>query len=503
MPAAQIRIMGPVRVLWGNEEIRVGGTREKAVLASLVLEANRVVSVDRLIGALWGGDPPSSARTQVAICVSRLRRALREAGLDTAVTTASPGYLLRIEDDTADWLRFGSLTARAAAKTTAGDRLAAVALLREALSLWEGMPFDDLPGLRIDAHRLHEARLDATEACAELELELGRHDRVVADLAAVVEDQPLRERARGQLMLAQYRSGRRAEALRTYQDARRVLVEQIGLEPGPQLRELHERILRDEPTLARPGNAGAQGRAAARGRPRDGAVPARTSRAAGPVPSQLPRRPAPFAGRGAELHEVDRALCGSADSSGTVVLTGPADVGKTALALNWAHSRADRFPGGQLFASLRDEQGEPVATGRILERFLRAMGVAEDEIPSDPHERIALYRSTAARREMLVVLDDAADERQVLPLLPGCSACRVLVTSRGGLDELAVRQGATRLPVGPLPPAESRELLSLLLGSNWVDSSPHAAGRIAGMSGGNPLSLRRAAAGMSSLTPRG
>lgn len=497
MTGAEIRIMGPVRVLSGGSEVRLGGAREKAVLASLVLEANRVVSVDRLIGAIWGGDAPSSARNQVAICVSRLRRALRGVGLDTAVTTASPGYLMRLEDDAADWLRFGSLTGRAAAKTTAGDKLAAVALMREALQLWEGMPFDDLPGLRIEAHRLHEARLDAIETCAELELDLGRHERVVADLSAVVADQPLRERARAQLMLAQYRAGRRADALRTYQDARRVLVEQIGLEPGPHLRELHERILRDAPTLARPGIEAASRTGNATGvGPSARSGPAERADRAG-VPSQLPRRPVPFAGRRDELGELDDALCGSEETAGTIVVSGPADVGKTALSLTWAHQRAGRFPDGQLFATLRDDQGRPVAAGTVLERFLRAMGIAEHAIPADLQERIALYRSTVARRRMLVVLDDAACESQVLPLLPGCSGTRVLVTSRERLDELVVRQGSARLPLGPLQPGESRELLALLLGRSWVDSSPHTAGRLAGMAGGNPLSLRRAAAGMS------
>ncbi|KMS85704.1 transcriptional regulator, partial [Streptomyces regensis] len=148
-------------------------------------------------------------------------------------------------------------------------------------------------------------------------------------------------------------------------------------------------------------------------------------------------------------------------------------------------------------ATLRDDQGRPVAAGTVLERSLRAMGIAEHAIPADLQERIALYRSTVARRRMLVVLDDAACESQVLPLLPGCSGTRVLVTSRERLDELVVRQGSARLPLGPLQPGESRELLALLLGRSWVDSSPHTAGRLAGMAGGNPLSLRRAAAGMS------
>ncbi|WP_277681661.1 AfsR/SARP family transcriptional regulator [Saccharomonospora azurea] len=480
----QIQILGPVLVRCGEREVRVGGARERAVLASLVLDANRVVSVDRLIGAVWGGDPPASARSQVAICVSRLRRALSVVGLDKAIDTASPGYLMRLDEHEADWLRFSSLTARASAKATAGDRLAAVALLREALALWRGMPFEDLPGMRVEAHRLHETRLDALETCAELEIQLGRHDQILAELSAVVSEQPLRERARAQLMLAQYRSGRRADALRTYQDARRVLVEQIGLEPGPELRKLHDHILRDSPGLS--------------------AFPRSVAPVAEPptsVPLQLPRQSLPFAGREKELSALDEALADHPDAAGTVVLCGPRDVGKTALALRWAHGATERFPHGQLFADLRDANGAPVPTSTVLDRFLRALGVAWQSIPDDLDGKVDLYRSTVARRRLLVLLDDAVDVEQVLPLLPGSSDCRVLVTSRDGLHDLVVRQGARRCRLGPLRPGESRELLSLLLGESWVDRQPRDAVRIETMSGGNPLLLRRAAAGLDPSAP--
>lgn len=478
----QIQIMGPVRVVQAEREIWTGGAREQAVLASLVLDANRVVSVDRLIGAIWGGEPPASARSQVAICVSRLRRALSVVGLDKAIDTASPGYLIRLDEQTADWLRFGSLTARAAAKAAAGDRLVAVTLLREALGLWRGVPFENLPGMRAEAHRLQEARLDAVETCADLELQLGRHDRIVTELSAVVAEQPLRERARAQLMLAQYRSGRRAEALRTYQEARRVLVEQVGLEPGPELRELHERILRDSPALS----------------------PATSSPAAEPmratVPSQLPRQPMPFAGRRRELRALDDALADRPDVPGTMVLSGPEEVGKTALALHWAHQRRERFPSGQLFATLRDARGRPVSTSVVLDRFLHALGVPPQAVPDDVDGKAALYRSTIARKRLLVVLDDAADAAQVLPLLPGCADCRVVITSRDPLHDLVVRQGARRCVLGPLPPGESQELLTLLLGEDWLHRRPREALRITQRAGGNPLSLRRAAAGADTST---
>ncbi|UVS76696.1 BTAD domain-containing putative transcriptional regulator [Actinokineospora sp. UTMC 2448] len=441
-----IGILGPVRVLGGDVHI---GPRERAVLARLVLDANRVVSVDRLIDAVWQGSPPASARGQVAILVSRLRRSVPQV-----ITTASPGYVIRLSDDDADWCRFNALVARSRA---CGDRMGAVALLREALALWRGVPFEDVPGLRAESARLQSARLDAAEACAELELELGLHDRVGKELAALVAEHPLRERARAQLMVAHYRSGRRAEALRVYQDARRALVEQIGLEPGPQLRVVHDQILRD--ALPSP-------------------VPVET-------PSQLPRQPLPFAGRVAETAFLDEALSDGVDAPGAVVVCGPSEVGKTALALRWAHQRLDRFPDGQLYADL-------AAGGPVLDRFLRALGVRA--IPDDPGEKVALYRSSVARRRMLVLLDNASDSAQVAALLPGGPHCRVIVTSREPLDEFEARFGARQLFLEPLGVEESRALLAMLLGREWVAAEAGEVARLSAMAGGFPLVLRRAAA---------
>ncbi|GAA1307822.1 AfsR/SARP family transcriptional regulator [Saccharothrix xinjiangensis] len=470
-------VLGPIRVLRDGVEQRVGGPRERAVLARLVCDANRVVSVDRLIEAVWHGDPPASARGQIAICVSRLRRALGEAG--RAVDTASPGYVARLDEGAADWSRFNGMVGRAQSRAAAGDEAGAVALLREALGLWRGVPFEDLPGLRAEAARLQSARLDAVEACAELELRLGLHHRVGEELAAVVAEHPLRERARAQLMLARYRSGRRADALRTYQDARRALVEQIGLEPGPELRELHEQVLRDAPALLAPVRL----------------APANAEVRAAP-PAELPRQVLPFAGRSAELADLDAALAPGPDVLGAAVLTGPGEVGKTALALRWAHRRLDLFPDGQLHADLVDDFGRPVSPAAVLDRFLRALGVPVASIPDDPGEKVALYRSTVSRRRVLVVLDGAVDHAQVGPLLPGGAHARVIVTSRHPMDELVARQGAHRAFVEPLRPEESWQLLTLLLGHDWVAEQRGEAGRIVGSADGFPLSLRRAAAGV-------
>ncbi len=457
----RFRVLGPMQVLRDGAEVRICASRELAILASLVLNAGRAVSVDRLIETVWTESAPSSARRQIAICVSRLRRVLG-AGV---IETSSPGYLIRPAPDSIDWLRFQSLVARSRGEAAGKNREQAVRLLREALALWRGNPFEDIRGLRYDVARMEESRLEAAEACLELEIELGHHHQVIPELLALVAEHPFRERIRAQLMLAQYRAGRRADALHTYQETRRYLRDQIGLEPGPALRHLHERILRDESGLMR--------------QP--------VHRAGTVVPSQLPPRVLPFVGRGEELAALDAVLRPDPEVAlpGTTVLSGPAGIGKTALALRWAHDRADWFPDGHLFADLAET--EPAA---VLGRFLRALGVPRADIPADRDEEVALFRSWTARRRMVVVLDRARDAAQVLPLLPGGANCRVIVTSTDPLDELVARQGAHREFVRPLAAEAARELAGLLAGP----AGPQVVTDLLAHSCGNPLRLRMGAA---------
>ncbi|MFG1709991.1 BTAD domain-containing putative transcriptional regulator [Nonomuraea sp. M3C6] len=460
-PAFEFRVLGPLKVVKDGVELPMSANRELVILASLLLNANRVMSVERLIEAVWAGSAPPSAWRQVAICVSRLRRTLG-AGL---IETSSPGYLLRAAPDSIDWLRFTLMMSRARALADSGQAEAAVPLMREALALWHGRPFEDIRGLRYDVARMEESRLEALETCLELEIELGRHHQVIPELLALVAESPFRERVRAQLMLAQYRAGRRAEALRTYQETRRYLLEQIGLEPGPALRQLHEQILRDESALMRP--------------------PAH--RPAGVVPCQLPPRVLPFVGRTGELAALDAALLRDDAAPATMIISGPAGVGKTTLALRWAHAQIDAFPDGQLYADMAG-----AGPGAVLDRFLRALGVPAQDLPADPAERLALYRSRTARGRVLVVLDDVRDSDQVLPLLPGGVRCRVVVTAADPLDDLVARQGAHRAFLRPLPEEAARELAGLLVGT-----SPHGAEAVRDLvaaSCGNPLSLRLAAA---------
>ncbi|MCK2216253.1 AfsR/SARP family transcriptional regulator [Actinomadura sp. ATCC 31491] len=469
--AFAFHVLGPLKVVKDGVELPMSANRELVILASLLLNANRVMSVERLIEAVWAGSAPPSAWRQVAICVSRLRRTLG-AGL---IETSSPGYLLRATPGSIDWLRFTSMVSRARALAGGGQAEPAVLLLREALALWQGRPFEDIRGLRYDAARMEESRLEALETCLELEIGLGRHHQVIPELLALVAEWPLRERVRAQLMLAQYRAGRRAEALRTYQETRRYLLEQIGLEPGPALRRLHEQILRDESHLMRP--------------------PAAVPSAAGVVPCQLPPQVLPFVGRARELAALDAALLGDDRSAPFMIISGPSGVGKTSLALHWAHARIDAFPDGQLHADMAGAAGPDA----VLDRFLRALGVPAPDLPADPEEKLALYRSCTASRRLLVVLDGAEDGDQVLPLLPGGARCRVVVTAADPLDDLVARQGAHRAFLRPLPEEAARELAGLLVGASA--HGDEAVRDLVTASCGNPLSLRLAAARLHSRPP--
>src|SRR5579875_2855134 len=346
------------------------------------------------------------------------------------------------------------------------------------------------------APRLAELRLQALETRIDAELHLGRHAEVIAELGQLIGDHPLRERPRAQLMLALYRDGRQGEALAAYQAARQVLARELGIGPGAELRELHQRVLTGDPALAAPPTSAAP---VARGTP--------------VVPRELPAPVTHFAGRAAELEALtgllDRAghaghagcagCAGGAARAGsqapaTLVISaagGTAGVGKTALAVHWAHQVAGRFPDGQLYVNLRGDD-RPVPPAEALAAFLRSLGVPDPEIPPEEAERAARYRSLLAGRTMLIVLDNAGSAEQVRPLLPGAASCAVLVTSREALAGLVARDGAARLDLDLLPLPEAVGLLRDLVGGR-VDADPAAAAMLAGQCARLPLTLRVAA----------
>jgi DNA-binding SARP family transcriptional activator len=495
MPAPlAFHILGPLQVTHAAAPVALGGPRERVLLAALLVEHGQVVSGDRLAQALWNERPPATARHQVAIGVSRLRKAFASAGAGREViATAAPGYLVA-----GGWLDarcFEERAKQARDALAAGGREEAAALLRAGLSLWRGPALSgiDRPFAEIEAARLEERRLLVIEERMGLELDLGRHEELVGDLVALVRAHPLRERLRGLLMLALQRAGRRAEALAVYQDGRRLLVETLGIEPGPQLRTVHQALLRDEPPRRNGASPERWGDLAARPE-----APAAQQRA----PRQLPPDVWGFVGRRVELDALDElaAVAGAAGNGAGErplpigIIAGVAGVGKTGLALHWSHRAMHRFPDGQLYADLRgyDAHREPLPPAAALEGFLRALGVPGEQIPGGLDERAALFRSVLHGRQVLVVLDNARTPEQVRPLLPGSSSCLVLVSSRDRLDDLVACEGARLYALDVLSPGEAGDLLSGMAGDRRID--PATAGRIAALCDCLPLAVRIAAA---------
>ena len=477
--------------------------RLRVLLGLLGAAAGRVVSAETLVEGLWGEEWSPGRELNLHGHVSALRRRLEqvEPGRGGArLTRVGAGYRLGLGPGELDAVVFGDLAARGRAAARAGDAAAARELFEAALGLWRGAALDDAaplcPRLAGEARRLEELRLAIAEERVECDLALGRHAEVAIELAAMVREFPLRERLAELLMTALYRCGRRGEALAVFDAARRVLAEQLGLDPGPALAALQARMLADDPSLAAP----AQARTAVPG----GARPPEAA-AARVVPRQLPAGAGFFAGREAELKDLD-ALLGQADGesgtdgrAGPVVISavaGMAGVGKTALAVHWARREAGRFPDGQLYVDLRgfDPQGAAVSPEEAAGWFLVSLGVPASQIPAEAQARYGLYRSVLAGRQVLIVLDNARDASQVRPLLPGGGECLVIVTSRSALVGLAAAEGARPLRVGPLGADEAVRLLAARLGQERVAAEPGAVTDLVARCGGLPLALAVTAA---------
>ncbi|HEU4421103.1 MAG TPA: BTAD domain-containing putative transcriptional regulator, partial [Pilimelia sp.] len=498
------RILGPLEVWQGDERVPVEASRERAILAVLLLGANRVVAADRLTELVWGDDPPPRARNTVHTLVWRLRRRLASAGSPEVLLTQPPGYLVRIEPDQLDLHRFERLLDAGREAMTAGRVAEAERLFGDALGLWRGQPLADVAaeGLRrLEEPRLEELQLQAVEARVEAQLALGRHGELIGELRGLVADHRLREALSGHLMVALYRSGRQAEALETYRSLRAVLAEELGVEPGSALQRLHQAVLRADPALDRPGTAdraldlpGTAGTA----EPAPG--PPAPARLTGPVPALLPADIPAFTGRVRELRDLDDLLDGGEGRPAAVVITaiaGTAGVGKTALAVRWAHRVRDRFADGQLYVNLRGYAASaPMRPIDALSRFLRALGVPAEQVPHELEEAADLYRSLLADRRVLVILDHARGPDQVRPLLPGGSGCLVLITSRDRLGGLVAHEGAHRLTLDVLPPDEAHTLLARVVGAERVAAEPAAAEDLARACAHLPLALRIAGANL-------
>ncbi|GGT11548.1 hypothetical protein GCM10010176_065300 [Nonomuraea spiralis] len=473
------------------------GLRQRSLLAALLLDAGRVVSIDRLAAAVWGEHLPESVRTQIPIHVHGLRKAFKDAGCGVQViVTEQAGYRLRTDGVWLDAREAEELAAAARKAAGAGQSEQAAAMLGRVLGLWRGpvLAEIDTAEIAVVARGLEDARLSIAEEWAEAELACGRPREVVARLAGLVEDHPLREGLRAQLMLALWHSERQADALEIYQRGRRHLREELGVEPGRGLREVQRAILAGPPALdaTRPEVPAPR----VVGDADDEPLPADTGPVVTVRPAQLPPPVSAFVGRTSQLRALDRLLRQDGRFLPMGVISGVAGVGKSALALQWAHLVADRFPDGQLFANLRgyDLDRESAQPAAVLERFLRALGVDGEAVPAGVEERTALFRSILDGRKVLVVLDNAQSAAQVRPLLPATPGCCVIVTSRRRLEGLLVGGGALPVPVEVLTEQDSAELLARVLGAERAAAEREPAADLAALCDGSPLALRIAAA---------
>lgn len=478
----QLRILGPLELVAGRRSFKIGGPREHIVLATLALRADRVVSVDQLVDAVWDGAPPSTARGQIQGCISGLRKLLGDAGQPDAIATRPTGYLLALAEDALDSARFTRLATAARGLAAEGETAPAAGTLREALDLWRGPALDGIASdvVQVGAAALEEARLAAIEERTRLDLELGRHADVTAELRALIGEAPLRERLYGFLMLALYRSGRQVDALDVFRRARDTLVAELGIEPCQELRDLQVAVLSNDPALNLVvGDAGTPTREESR--------PA--------SPSQLPSSIADFTGRAGQLARIRDILTSEQSAAPRyavpiIAIAGPGGVGKSTLAVRAAHELREQFPDGHLYVDHQGPGGEN-RTGTLLARFLRALGVSESAVPDDPAERAQMYRSRLAGKRVLLVLDDVADEHEVLPLLPGSPSCAVIVTSR---TPLAGIPGAHWIDLDAFDCETSLALLTKLVGAQRVVAEPDAAAEVISYCGGLPLALRIAGA---------
>jgi DNA-binding SARP family transcriptional activator len=472
-------LLGPLEIRVGGEPLPALRPRQRAIAARLLLSANRYVATDQLIDDIWAGAEPVTARSQIQTDLAIVRRAIRAAGGHDPITTKSQGYLLSTGDlDLAD---FRSGLARS---ESAASLAAARSLVADALGLWRGEALADVvaPYVTRMREQIDEERLSANERLFDIELELGRHAESIAPLIELVTTHPLRQRFCAQLMLALHRSGRSAEALRAGRQSRARLAELHGLDPDWEIVMLERAILAEDPSLDYlPPAVDVSAKAA--------------PVAAQAVPAQLPPLVASMVGRKAELDRMSEALTETdGPHSPVCVLAGVGGVGKTTLAVAWAHHRRHLYPDGQLYVDLRGYGARPVPVLAAILQCLRALGVPNDRLPMEEAEAAAALRTRLDGRRVLLVIDNARGAEQVRSLLPAGPGCAAIVTSRHHLGGLAARDGATLMEVAPLPQEDALALMVAMLGEQRVDAEPDALGRLAEAAGYLPLALRILAA---------
>ncbi|MEV4629410.1 BTAD domain-containing putative transcriptional regulator [Micromonospora sp. NPDC049523] len=473
-------VLGPVRAWRGDVELDLGSPQQRAVLAALLLREGSQATITELIDALWDVDPPRAASGTVRTYLYRLRRVLASGDPDLAgpIESVGGGYALRVDPEQLDYRRFRELVAGAEADRADGNLAGAAASLRAADALWQGSALAGVPGPYAQSQgiRLENLRRSAIEDRQAIDLDLGRHTDAVTELSALVADEPLCERLRQLLILALYRSGRKADALANYREVRRLLGDELGLDPGRALQDLHQRILTGDPALLGPAD-----------RQQSPAAPI----LAGPaIPAQLPADLADFTGR-AEIMRTLTTTLTSVDHTPVVGLVGLAGVGTSTLAVHAAHAVRDRFPDGQLYLDLRGPDEEPVEPRQALGTFLRAYGVAPDSQPDSLAERAALWRTVLDGRRVLMVLDHARDAEQLRHLLPASPGSAVIVTAGRRMAGLPVARWST---VDVFRPDESLALMERVAGTDRVRAEPGPARRYAEICSHLPLAVRLAAA---------
>jgi DNA-binding SARP family transcriptional activator/Flp pilus assembly protein TadD len=473
-------LLGDVEVRVDGQLIDVGHARQRCVLVVLLVEANHVVAVDQLVDRVWGPQAPRRAREALYNYLSRLRHVL---GMITEVDLihGHGGYVLTVDPMAVDVHRFHHLVAQARG---VDDKDHALALFEQALRLWRGEPCTglDTPWVNLLRNALERERFAVELDRTDLHLSRGQHGWLMSEIATRAETYPLDERVADQLMVALYQCGRQAEALQHFQQLRVRLVEELGIDPSPRLRRRYEQILSADPTLT------------------ESSVTSFAAVSASlPVPHQLPAHTPHFVGRVAELRRLTTLLNTATAGGGTVVITaidGTAGIGKTALALHWAHQAAERFPDGQLYVNLRgfDPTNTPMHPAEALRGFLDAFEVSPKRIPTSLDAQSCLYRSLLADRRMLIVLDNARDAEQVRPLLPASPTCLVVITSRNQLAGLVAQQGARPITLDVLTPQEARALLIRHLGPDRISTEPRAVADLIDHCAGLPLALAIVAA---------
>ena len=449
-------VLGPIEAYAGDEPLVLGPAMQRKVLAVMLVNVGQAVSPDQIVDSVWHDAQPHDALNTLYTYIARLRKVV---GLE--ITRHPGGYLLDVEPESVDLHHFRALLRRA--RDLPDD--SAAGLIEEALGLWRGEPFDgaETPWFAKQRAVLAEERFAARLRYVDIALRCGRHGELVPELTTLAAEHPLDERVAAQLLLALYRDGRQAEALRFYEDLRVRLVEELGTDPSPELQLLHRQMLTGDAAIA---------------------LPVRQV-----APCQLPAPPPTFVGRTDLRAELDGL------ASGVAVVGGPGGVGKTSLVLRWAHDHASRFPDGQLYVNLRgfDPSAPPAQADVVLHSFLSALGVLPERIPEDLDARSTLFRERVAGRRMLVLLDNALSEDQLRPLLPGGNTCLVVVTSRNRLTGMAVSDEARLVTVPMLSDDEAVALLTQRLGSARLEDS-EALHDLIRLTAGLPLALAVVAA---------